>query len=117
MGRGRERRRWDRETCLLDWTAQVRESRGCFPGMGYGGGRSLDVWPVQGGLSARSEVDLNRRKSSYSILAFAFLISLKSLEGSTAQRGLIILFAISTLGSRSFFLRLIIDNANAIINI
>lgn len=34
-----------------------------------------------------------------------------------AQRGLIILFAISTLGSRSFFLRLIIDNANAIINI
>lgn len=35
-----------------------------------------------------------------------------------AQRGLIILFAISTLGSRSFFfLRLIIDNANVIINI
>lgn len=68
------------------------------------------------GLSARSEVDLNR-KAPYSISAFAFLISLKSLEESTAQRGLIILFAISTLGSQSFFLRLIIDNANAIINI
>lgn len=80
------------------------------PGCGACTGRE-DV-----GNARRSEVGLSR-KSPHSILAFAFLISLKSLEGSMAQRGLIILSAISTPGSRRFFLRLIIDNANAIINI
>lgn len=52
-----------------------------------------------------------------SLTTFAFLISLEALEGSVAQRGLIILLAISTQGSWSFFCRLIIDNANVIINI
>lgn len=77
----------------------------------WGLGREKDL-----GGARRSEVDMTR-ESPHFIIAFAFLISLKSLEGSMAQRGLIILFAVSTLGSRSFFLRLIIDNANAIINI
>lgn len=49
--------------------------------------------------------------------AFAFLISLEGLEGSVAWRGLIILLVISIQGSWSFFFRLIIVNANVVINI
>lgn len=68
----------------------------------------------------RSQVELSRgcwERNLNILSAFAFLISPEGLEGSVARRGLIILLAISTQGSWSFFFRLIIDNANVIINI
>lgn len=52
-----------------------------------------------------------------SLSTLAFLILLEGQKGSVAWRGLIILLAISTQGSWSFFFRLIIDNANVLINI
>lgn len=52
-----------------------------------------------------------------SLSTFAFLILLEGQKGSAAWRGLIILLAISTQGSWSFFFRLIIDDANVLINI
>lgn len=81
------------------------------------------------GVGGWKEHDLHRSRRSQVELSplgagnlatpstFAFLILLEGLQGSAAWRGLIILLAVSTQGFSELLFRLIIDNANVIINI